>query len=232
MILPIEDSKGITAIQRIFLDRTTGRKSDLITGVKRTLGNPDGGAIRIGQSPADILHLAEGVEDACAAMILNSLPHCWAVCGIERYGQIEIPESVRIVVIWSQHGPEAENAIARARPHLEAESRQLHIQLPPTSGDWNDILLSKINEQGPSGPRDDKRSSAGHQKVIETSVGPIWTVCYHDSGNMRVWWPKRSRAGFRATKVLQGKARWNRAQRAWYVEKNNVNAVKELLGTL
>ena len=232
LILPIEDSKGITAIQRIFLDRTTGRKSSLVSGVKRTLGNPDGGAIRIRHPPADILHLAEGVEDAGAAMILNSLPHCWAACGIERYGQIEIPETIRIVVIWSQHGPEAENAIERARPHLEAGGRQLHIQIPPGDGDWNDILLSRNKVQNQTVPRDETTPSAGHQEVIETSAGPIWTICYHDSGTMRVWWPKRSRAGIHAAKVLEGNARWNERQRAWYVARTNVSAVKELLGAI
>lgn len=213
LIVPIEDSKGITAIQRIFLDRATGTKTKKLVGAKRTLGNPEGGAIRIGAAPDDILHLAEGLEDASSAMILNALPHCWAACGVERYGQLEIPDRIRKVVIWSQHGKEAANAIERATPHLTANDRQLEIYLPPPGGDWNDLLLGKTTDL------DVPPAPSYEREILQTSSGKIWITRLTEKDSIRIWWPKNSPVGELAVPILlDGKARWNPAHKAWYAK--------------
>ena len=73
-------------------------------------------------------------------MNLLGVGHSVWPAGIERYQAVAIPESIRTVVIYSQHGAEVARAIERATPHLTANGRQLVIKLPPHSGDWNDLL--------------------------------------------------------------------------------------------
>ena len=224
LILPIEDSRGVTAIQRIFLDRDTGMKTARLDGAKRTLGNPDGGAIRIGAVPDDILHLAEGLEDACSAMLINKLPHCWAACGVERYGQIEIPASVRKVIIWSQHGKEAADAIKRAKLRLTENDRALEIYLPPPGGDWNDLLTGKTL---PSVGPEDLRPL---QRVVETRTGKIWINQNPINGSIRVWWPTNSRVASTAIPILKNASgRWNPSQKAWFVGKAKAHEVEAQL---
>lgn len=142
LILPIANDDGLTGIQRVFLDKD-GNKAPL-ADPKLSLGvRREDGAIRYGGVPAGPdLNLAEGFEDAASAMSLHDLDHCWAVCGIERYGKIAIPQSTRRIRIWSQHGVEAARAISRAEPHLKASGRALEIILPPPGGDWNDALMA------------------------------------------------------------------------------------------
>lgn len=136
LLLPVVDCTGIVAIQRIFLT-SSGTKAN-ITEPKKYLGRPAAGAIRYGRIPDSHLNLAEGFEDAVSAADINSLDHCWAAGGIERYGQIEIPASVRSITIWSQHGPEAARAIERGRDWLTASGRRLSVEFPPPGQDWND----------------------------------------------------------------------------------------------
>lgn len=59
---------------------------------------------------------------------------------MERYQTVAIPESVRTVVIYSQHGSETTRAIERATPHVTANDRQLVVKPPPHPGEWNDLL--------------------------------------------------------------------------------------------
>lgn len=141
LIVPVEEDAGVVAIHRTFL-RQDGKGKAAITKPKRLLGNPGGGAVRWGGIPADgILRLAEGVEDAASVMnMLEPDTFVWPVLGIERYQAITIPESIHKVIIYSQHGGEAERAIERAKSHLTDKGRQLDVKLPPHSGDWNDLL--------------------------------------------------------------------------------------------
>lgn len=141
LIVPVEEDAGVVAIHRTFL-RADGRDKAAIKKPKRLLGNPGRGAVRWGGIPVDgVLRLAEGVEDAASVMnMLEPGTFVWPVLGIERYQAIRIPESVRKIIIYSQHGQEAERAIERARSHLSANDRDLEVKLPPHPGDWNDLL--------------------------------------------------------------------------------------------
>lgn len=141
LIVPIEEDGGVVAIHRTFL-RPDGRGKADMPEPKWMLGNPGRGAVRWGGIPADgILRLAEGVEDAASVMnMLGTGMFVWPVLGIERYQAVAIPESIKTVVIYSQHGGEAARAIERATPHLTANGRQLVVKPPPHAGDWNDLL--------------------------------------------------------------------------------------------
>lgn len=143
LVLPIEADDGLTGIQRVFLDQAGGKAP--LAAPKLSLGaRRQDGAVRYGGLPrGTTLNLAEGFEDAVSAMTLRHLDHCWAVCGIERYGKIAIPKTICTIRIWSQHGMEAERAIDRAEKHLKASGRTIDVILPPAGGDWNDALMAE-----------------------------------------------------------------------------------------
>jgi len=140
LLTPIEDGSGIVSIQRTFLSASPLGKAG-IDEPKRCLGRIGGGAIRKGGIPSDgVLNIAEGYEDACSVSQLFGIT-CWAACGIERYALIDIPASIRLIFIFSQHGDEASRAIEKARAHLQENGRTLGIILPYLEdGDWNDLL--------------------------------------------------------------------------------------------
>lgn len=139
LVLPLYGASGFTCVQRIFLGRD-GRKAE-IEEPKKALGNPLDGAIRYG-AVDDVLHLAEGFEDAASVRLMKRLSNCWAVCGIERYASVFIPATVRRIVIWSQHGKEPVRAIERAKAHLTATGRELSVEMPPPGLDWNEALCA------------------------------------------------------------------------------------------
>src|SRR3546814_6831581 len=86
---------------------------------KLTLGLVRHAAMRIGgQPPGDVLRLAEGFEDAVSVSQLSAGKFkVWGAGGIRRYGLIAIPERLRKIFIYSQHGQEAPQAIEDARGH-------------------------------------------------------------------------------------------------------------------
>src|SRR3546814_618508 len=58
-----------------------------------------------GQPPGDVLRLAEGFEEAVSVSQLSAGKFkVWGAGGIRRYGLIAIPERIRKIVIYSQHG--------------------------------------------------------------------------------------------------------------------------------
>jgi hypothetical protein len=105
LLLPMTEGRDLRALLRIFLD-PDGQKARCLDGAKRTLGDTRGSVIQL--PPDATMNLAEGFEDAESAMVLNDLPGCAAVCGVERYREITIPDHVRRVVIYS--------SMARPRP--------------------------------------------------------------------------------------------------------------------
>ncbi|MBH0115004.1 toprim domain-containing protein [Novosphingobium sp. YJ-S2-02] len=143
LILPMTEGRELRALLRIFIDRD-GTKSSRLEEPKRTLGDPRGSVVQLGAPASDTMNLAEGFEDAESAIVLNSLSGCAAVCGVERYASIFIPEHVRRVVIYSQHGKAAADAIERGSDNLTANGRSLEIVSPPSRCDWNDALMAKL----------------------------------------------------------------------------------------
>lgn len=143
LLLPMTEGPLLRALLRIFLD-ADGQKARCLDGAKRTLGDARGSVIQIGAPPGDTMNLAEGYEDAESAIDLCRLPGCAAVCGVERYREIYIPDHVRRVVIYSQHGKAAAEGIERGRENLTANGRMLDIIPPAPGGDWNDALMARL----------------------------------------------------------------------------------------
>jgi hypothetical protein len=62
------------------------------------------------------------------------------VAGIERYQLISIPDHIRHIVVWSQHGEPAERCVGNALPHFSQNNRTVEVKLPPPGVDWNEAL--------------------------------------------------------------------------------------------
>lgn len=149
LLVPFEIDEGIIALQRILLDPKSAEKAvhTATEESKLAIGLIRHAAMRIGGVPPDgVLRLAEGLEEAASVMQLSDWRFkVWGAGGIERYGLIAIPESVRKIVIYTQHGEEAANAIDRAHDHLTGNGRELKIIPPPgrIDQDWNDLLQER-----------------------------------------------------------------------------------------
>jgi hypothetical protein len=95
------------------------------------------GAVRLAAA-GETLGLCEGVESALAAAKLYRIP-CWAVCGKERLGHVELPQIVRDVVIFGD--PDMPGLAAAAKAESTYRRRGYAVQsVFPESRDWADML--------------------------------------------------------------------------------------------
>jgi hypothetical protein len=143
LYLPIIERREIIALARVFLD-SSGQKNPRLDEPKRTLGDPRGGAIQIGLVEGDHLNLAEGFEEAESVIAMHELPGCWSVNGTEQYARLSIPDHIRSITIYSQHGKAASAGVTKAEANLTANNRTVSIVLPPPGGDWNDARRAQI----------------------------------------------------------------------------------------
>ena len=110
--------------------------------VKKSLGSTAGGAVRLAEPEHGRLLVGEGIETTAAAMVLFDLPG-WAALGTGGLRNVELPRCIRDVVIAADKDFDGAGQLAAAAlaERLEAEGREVEIQLPPFIGDWNDVLL-------------------------------------------------------------------------------------------
>ncbi|ODU68781.1 MAG: hypothetical protein ABT11_15155 [Novosphingobium sp. SCN 66-18] len=137
LFLPIIERRQLVALARVFIDRD-GNKHPGLADPKRTLADPRGGAVQIGRTEGGHLNLAEGFEEAESVIAMHGLPGCWSVNGNELYARLHIPDHIRSITIYSQHGKAASSGVAKAEAHLADGGRKLDVVLPPAGGDWND----------------------------------------------------------------------------------------------
>ena len=132
---------GFLAVHRIYLDRSGAGKAN-VEPARASLGSTAGGAVRLGEPEHGRLLVGEGIETTAAAMGLFDLSG-FAAIGTGGLRAIELPEDVRDVVIAADRDAagEGQGAAAALAERLEAEGREVEIQLPPFIGDWNDVLL-------------------------------------------------------------------------------------------
>lgn len=129
------------SIQRTFLTKD-GAKLD-IEDNKRFLGERIGSAAEL--APAgEILGLAEGNEDGLSVMDFFDLA-CWAVGGAKVYRHAVIPDHVKHIVIFTQHGAEAARCVEAAIEPLSANGRRtVDVEFPAPKMDWNDMAQAGI----------------------------------------------------------------------------------------
>ena len=135
MIAAVENDQGVVAVQRTFLDPNDILRKP-VAKAKVSLGPMGNAAIRLASVTAE-LGLAEGVEDAQSAMEWFGTP-TWALGGVERLAFVDIPETVRRVVVYADRGSAAERLLRKARPHLTNNGRELLTRVPERHADWND----------------------------------------------------------------------------------------------
>lgn len=110
-----------------------------------------GGAIRLDDLDDNpVLHVAEGLETALSARAITRQP-TWSTVNAGMMERLEVPSSVRIVVIWadldrSGAGENAANALAK---RLAARGIASMVFLPPVALpdrvktiDWNDFVAT------------------------------------------------------------------------------------------
>lgn len=123
------------AIQRTFLTADAEKLS--MEANKRVLGSRYGHPCQL--APAgETLGLAEGVEDAQAVIDMFGVP-CWSVGGIELYPSVIVPQIVRHIVIYTQHGVPAARAVRKARQALTSAERSFDVEWPKSKMDWADM---------------------------------------------------------------------------------------------
>jgi len=114
---------------------------------KKMLGRVAGGAVRLAElDGGDRLALSEGIETGLAVMTACPDLPVWATLSTSGLEQIDLPTSVRRVMILADNdlsgaGMRAAEAAAR---RLRAQGRDVAVVLPPVEGqDFNDLLLQE-----------------------------------------------------------------------------------------
>lgn len=145
MLSRLSDNHGFTSVQRTYL-AADGRGKAPVAKLdqKRGLGGMRGGAVRL-RPVGDVLAIAEGVETALSAAQLYQLA-TWATCGTGRFTVIDIPETVRFIIIFADAGEPGWKAAVTASDHYEALGYSVEIVRPDAdfagrgAKDFNNIL--------------------------------------------------------------------------------------------
>ncbi len=150
MLAAIEQRGVVVAVQRTFLDRDCLRLADDLAAPRRMLGRPLGGAVVL--APAGrCLGLAEGIETALAAMMLLGIP-VWATLSGERFGHVEIPDSVERLILLPDNDRAGALADIRGREAHARAGRFIETLWPPAHlNDWNDLLRTGGKGAGEGG---------------------------------------------------------------------------------
>lgn len=151
MVAAVRDVSGqLVTVHRTLLTGD-GRKAD-VDVPKRLMRLPDdrtinGCAIRIGE-PHEVLAVAEGIETALSVVVATGLP-CWACICAHGLEAVEIPDSVREVLIVADKdrsltGERAAQVLAERLKERDVTTRVMTIreEIPETDKgiDFNDLL--------------------------------------------------------------------------------------------
>ena len=140
----VDADGGFLGIQRTFL-ATDGAGKAAVAPVRASLGHLGGGAVRLGDVAADRLLVGEGIESTVAAMVVLNLPG-WATLGTSGMRAVQLPASVREVVIAADPDAGGLRAAAALAERLEGEGRTVGIHVPQAEagGDFNNLLLEAL----------------------------------------------------------------------------------------
>ncbi len=139
--------RRVITVQLLFLD-PRGRGKAVVSKPKLFLPGARLGAGAVRLAAADILGLAEGIEDGLSAMALTGVP-VWCVLGVARFNSVEIPPTVTTVHLFAQNDPtgsEARKAVERAADKLAAV-RTVVVRRPPEGfEDWNSWHVARSQD--------------------------------------------------------------------------------------
>ena len=100
-----------------------------------------GCAVRL-MPAADVLGIAEGIETALSAALLDSIP-VWAALNTSLLGKFDPPSQPQRLVIYADNDLPGMTAACRLLQRLQARIRAglaVEVRIPPTGKDWNDHL--------------------------------------------------------------------------------------------
>lgn len=126
------------AVHRTFLDRGGAGKA-LVNPPKMMLGPCRGGAVRLA-SARDVLMVGEGIETCLTAMQASGLP-AWAALSVAGLRALDLPDTVREVIILADGDDAGERAALDAAARWARAGRRVRIARPPRGMDFNDVLL-------------------------------------------------------------------------------------------
>jgi hypothetical protein len=125
------------AIHRTFLACNGGKAP--VEPQKMMLGPCRGGGVRIAK-PGDVLMVGEGIETCLAAMQGSGHP-AWAALSTSGLRVLDLPDSVREVIVLADGDDPGEKAAREAALRWFREGRRVRIARPPRGMDFNDMLL-------------------------------------------------------------------------------------------
>lgn len=115
--------------------------------VVRPLAPVQGAAIRLDEPVGPILHLGEGLETMLVVRAITRQP-TWSCLDANLLSQVELPEHVKVVVVWGDFDRSGTGQMytARAIDRFREEGRRAIAFFPPfrlpddaKSVDWNDV---------------------------------------------------------------------------------------------
>ena len=125
-------------IHRTFLT-TDGKAKAPVSPAKMMLGPCRGGAVRLANA-TDFVMVGEGIETCLAVMQATGLP-AWAALSTAGLRSLDLPESVRNVVVLADADPPGEAAALQAGRRWRRQGRRVRVARPPTGLDFNDVLV-------------------------------------------------------------------------------------------
>ncbi len=128
MLGRLSDNEGFRAVQRTYLDPSEPRKA-AVTPAKKTKGSMGGAAVRLRMPAGDTLGLAEGIETAESASQLYRVA-VWATLSAHRLSKIDLPETVRNIIIFGDSGDVGRDQAFAAQEAYEAKGYGCEVILP------------------------------------------------------------------------------------------------------
>ncbi len=112
--------------------------------VKASLGHVKGGAIRLAPEAPEIT-IGEGIETSAAAGVLLGLPAWAAVSAGNLARHVQLPPTVRRIVIAADNDGPGQRAALDAARRWRTEGREVRIVVPDRAGeDFADVLLHRV----------------------------------------------------------------------------------------
>ena len=100
-------------------------------------------------APAEVIGVAEGIETAIAAKMIHGMP-VHAALNTSLLAKWDPPPIARVIHIFADRDENyAGEAAAYALAHrLAMKGLQVRVELPATFGDWNDVLMPTLAQNG------------------------------------------------------------------------------------
>lgn len=144
LLVGVREANRLVALQRVFIDPSSGRYTE-----KVTLGTLGVGAWRGGELGPTIA-LAEGFETARAWSLLHGLP-CWASLGSRRLDLIGVPDSVTTLILAGDNDLAGRRAVTRGVAAYASDRREVRADYPLGHKDWAAVLEAQGRGGGGGG---------------------------------------------------------------------------------